>query len=151
MNSKRKKKVEEIEDPASASKSGYSSDSNQDSSEASGSDAGKSQYAKVNRVSLDKESDEYRKKRQRNNIAVKKSRHKSKIKTMQTLERVNALKAENEQLQQKIVILSKELALLKQLFLAHAQNAHNSDLSESELKELFSNETYQELIGGNTS
>lgn len=32
------------------------------------------QYARVNRVVLDKNSDEYRKRRERNNIAVKKSR-----------------------------------------------------------------------------
>lgn len=32
------------------------------------------QYARVNRVILDKNSDEYRKRRERNNIAVKKSR-----------------------------------------------------------------------------
>ena len=34
----------------------------------------RSQYARVNRVILDKSSDEYRKRRERNNIAVKKSR-----------------------------------------------------------------------------
>ena len=32
------------------------------------------QFARVNRVILDKNSDEYRKRRERNNLAVKKSR-----------------------------------------------------------------------------
>lgn len=150
MGPQRKKRRDEMDD-ASCSRDGYSSDSNFDSSEASGSDTSKTQYAKVNRVVMDKNSDEYRKKRQRNNIAVKKSRHKSKIKTIQTLERVNSLKAENEELQQKIVILSKELALLKQLFMAHAKNAHGADLNESDLKECFSTETYKELTNNTSS
>ncbi|XP_053205918.1 CCAAT/enhancer-binding protein beta-like [Panonychus citri] len=149
MGPQRKKKRDEP-DEASCSRDGYTSDSNSDSSEISESDPDKVQYAKVNRVSMDKNSDEYRKKRQRNNIAVKKSRHKSKIKTMQTLQRVNALKSENDELQQKIVILSKELALLKQLFMAHAKNAHGTEINDNELKEFFSAETYQELTSNNS-
>lgn len=125
-------------------KSGYSSDSNHGSSEASGSDA--KIYAKVNRVVLDKNSDEYRKRRERNNQAVKKSRNKSKIKTMQTLARVNELKKENEDLNQKIQILSKELTLLKELFRAHVTGAHGSDINEENLRTLFSPETYNELM-----
>jgi len=99
----------------------FSSDSNQ----GSGSECGK-QFGRVNRVVLDKNSDEYRKRRERNNMAVKKSRTKSKIRTQQTLERVNQLKAENEMLETKIKILTKELNFLKDLFLAHAGTAHGS-------------------------
>jgi len=86
------------------------------------------QFARVNRVVLDKKSDEYKKRRERNNMAVKKSRTKSKIKTAQTLERVTALKKENEALETKINILTKELNFLRDLFLAHAGNAHGGQL-----------------------
>jgi hypothetical protein len=45
---------------------------------------------------------------------------KSKLRTQQTLERVNQLKTENELLEEKIKMLTKELGFLKDLFLAHA-------------------------------
>lgn len=74
----------------------------------------------MKRSSVDKNSDEYKKRRERNNLAVKKSRNKSKEKMMQTLERVNKLRAENEMLEAKVQLLTKELSFLKDLFLAHA-------------------------------
>ncbi|KAL1115482.1 hypothetical protein AAG570_007512 [Ranatra chinensis] len=52
--------------------------------------------------------------------AVKKSRVKSRQKTQETLHRVQQLKTENDQLEEKIKLLSKELSFLKDLFLAHA-------------------------------
>lgn len=52
--------------------------------------------------------------------AVKRSRVKSKLRTLRTLERVNQLKVENELLEEKIKMLTKELGFLKDLFLAHA-------------------------------
>lgn len=52
--------------------------------------------------------------------AVKRSRVKSKMRTQQTVERVNQLKTENELLEEKIKMLTKELGFLKDLFLAHA-------------------------------
>lgn len=73
-----------IDNSSSCSTSLHSSDSFSSSlspsfcqpSSAAGSDLvhDPSQYARVNRVILDKNSDEYRKRRERNNIAVKKSR-----------------------------------------------------------------------------
>jgi len=45
---------------------------------------------------------------------------KSKLRTQQTLERVNQLKTENELLEEKIKMLTKELGFLKDLFIAHA-------------------------------
>jgi Basic region leucine zipper. len=45
---------------------------------------------------------------------------KSRIKTQETMERVNKLKTENDMLEEKIKILSRELSFLKNLFLAHA-------------------------------
>lgn len=44
------------------------------------------------------------------------------MRTQETLERVNQLKTENELLEEKIRILTKELGFLKDLFLAHAGN-----------------------------
>ncbi|XP_076358421.1 CCAAT/enhancer-binding protein gamma-like [Tachypleus tridentatus] len=85
---------------------------------------------------MSKDSDEYRRRRERNNLAVKKSRNKSKLQTQQTLERVQKLKAENEMLEVKIKILSKELSFLKDLFLAHAGNAHGGDLTAADLNVL---------------
>ncbi|OWF38008.1 uncharacterized protein LOC110466832 [Mizuhopecten yessoensis] len=65
---------------------------------------------------LDKESEEYRDKRSRNNVAVRKSRDKAKIKQVETESRVEDLVSENESLQKKVELLSKELNVLKSLF-----------------------------------
>jgi CCAAT/enhancer binding protein (C/EBP) gamma len=121
------KKLRTIEDESlkaeDLSSSSYSgSDSN------NGSDS--KQFARVNRVVLDKNSEEYKKRRERNNMAVKKSRTKSKIRTQQTLERVNQLKSENEMLETKIKILTKELNFLKDLFLAHAGSSHGGHIND---------------------
>lgn len=65
---------------------------------------------------VDKHSNEYRQKRDRNNIAVRKSREKSKIRVMDTEKRVKELEDENSHLQSKIALLTKELNVLKSLF-----------------------------------
>jgi len=65
-------------------------------------------------------ADDYKNKRARNNDAVKRSRAKAKAKVGETSEKVNNLKAENEEIEGKIKILSKELQLLKDMFVAHA-------------------------------
>ncbi|XP_057702048.1 CCAAT/enhancer-binding protein gamma [Corythoichthys intestinalis] len=77
---------------------------------------------KMKKATADKDSDEYRQRRERNNLAVKKSRQRSKQKAMDTQQRVNQLKEENERLEAKIKLLSKELSVLKDLFLEHAHN-----------------------------
>ena len=79
-------------------------------------------FGRVNRVVLDKNSEEYKKRRERNNMAVKKSRTKSKQKTQETMQKVTQLKEENERLEQKVKLLSKELSFLKDLFLTHANS-----------------------------
>ncbi|XP_018573908.1 CCAAT/enhancer-binding protein gamma-like [Anoplophora glabripennis] len=76
------------------------------------------------------DSDEYRKRRDRNNLAVKRSRVKSKQKTQETVNRVNELRNENTVLEEKVKTLTKELGFLKELFLAHASN--NVDSSKFE-------------------
>ncbi len=64
----------------------------------------------------DKAAPEYRVKRDRNNVAVRKSRQKSKMRVVETEQRVKELEDENAQLQSKIALLSKELNVLKSLF-----------------------------------
>ena len=74
---------------------------------------------------LEKDSLEYKAKRDRNNVAVKKSREKSRAKAKETQERVARLKKENEDLEMKVQLLSKELSVLKDLFLAHASGINS--------------------------
>lgn len=64
----------------------------------------------------DKNSDEYRRRRERNNIAVRKSREKAKVRTRETEERVKILVKENERLQKRIELLTEELNVLRSLF-----------------------------------
>ncbi len=78
--------------------------------------------SKMKKSTSDKNSDDYRQRRERNNLAVKKSRMRSKQKAQDTQQRVNELKEENERLEAKIKLLSKELSVLKDLFLEHAHN-----------------------------
>ncbi|XP_014204195.1 CCAAT/enhancer-binding protein gamma-like isoform X1 [Copidosoma floridanum] len=97
---------------------------------------------KKKHLSEDDDDEDYRKRRDRNNQAVKKSRVKSKIRTQQTLDRVNQLKNENEVLEEKIKMLSKELGFLKDLFLAHAgSNQHSMNMQDIDLNALLSDET----------
>ena len=68
------------------------------------------------RKNLDKGSEEYRARRQRNNVAVRKSRDKAKNRQKETEQKVKELTSENERLQKKVDLLSKELNVLKGLF-----------------------------------
>lgn len=53
---------------------------------------------------------------------------------METLEKVNLLKSEKDHLQRKVDLLSRELRLLKDIFMAHASNAHGTTITEYDLK-----------------
>lgn len=64
----------------------------------------------------DKNSDEYRRRRERNNIAVRKSREKAKVRTRETEEKVKILMKENERLLKRIELLNEELNVLRSLF-----------------------------------
>nr|CAD7461399.1 unnamed protein product [Timema tahoe] len=66
--------------------------------------------------SVDKASDEYRRRRERNNIAVRKSREKAKMRSKETEEKVKVLMRENERLQKRIELLTEELGVLRSLF-----------------------------------
>jgi len=70
--------------------------------------------AKVAAGTMD--SDEYLRKRERNNIAVRKSRRKAKQKIEETRKRVNELASENDNLRSKVTLLQKELTVLRSLF-----------------------------------
>lgn len=65
---------------------------------------------------VDKASDEYKRRRERNNIAVRKSREKAKMRTRETEERVKLLSKDNERLQKKIDLLTEELTFLRSFF-----------------------------------
>lgn len=67
-----------------------------------------------------KESEDYRKRRERNNIAVRKSRQLSRQKAKVTQEKVAQLRQENKELEQKVQLLSKELSVLRDLFMSTA-------------------------------
>ena len=66
------------------------------------------------------EAEDYTVKRDRNNVSVKKSRQKSRLRAREMKDRVDNLREENADLEHKVAILSKELGLLKELFIAHA-------------------------------
>lgn len=65
---------------------------------------------------VDKHSEEYKIRRERNNIAVRKSRDKAKMRNLETQHKVLELTAENERLQKKVEQLSRELSTLRNLF-----------------------------------
>lgn len=71
-------------------------------------------------VNVEKDTEEYRKLRDRNNEAVKKSRTRTKLRTQNTLDKVEKLRGENTKLEDRIEGLKKELELLKELFVSHA-------------------------------
>lgn len=77
---------------------------------------GKAPKKHPKKKSLDKNTREYREKRERNNVAVRKSREKNRIQILDTQRRVKELEEENSALQGKITLLSKELKVLKDLF-----------------------------------
>jgi len=79
-----------------------------------------SQKSGGKRQKFDKNSDEYKKRRERNNVAVRKSREASRQKAKDTMEKVSRLREENRQLEQKVTILNKELGVLRDLFVTHA-------------------------------
>ncbi|KAL4234061.1 hypothetical protein ACF0H5_005715 [Mactra antiquata] len=64
-----------------------------------------------------KDTPEYFEKRARNNVAVRKSREKAKLKQGETETRVQQLSNENDRLQKKVDLLTKELNVLKSLFI----------------------------------
>lgn len=107
------------------------------------------QAAKRDHLESGEDSDEYRKKRDRNNLAVKRSRVKSKQKTQETMNRVNQLRSENSVLEEKVRTLTKELGFLKELFLAHASNkTDDSKFKDVDLEKLLADNSEAGTSGG---
>ncbi|ELV09918.1 DNA-dependent protein kinase catalytic subunit [Tupaia chinensis] len=65
---------------------------------------------------VDKHSDEYKIRRERNNIAVRKSRDKAKRRNQEMQQKLVELSAENEKLHQRVEQLTRDLAGLRQFF-----------------------------------
>jgi len=65
---------------------------------------------------MEKNSELYRAKRERNNIAVRRSREKKKQRETENEQRVSRLSEENSDLQSRLDIVLKELSLLKSLY-----------------------------------
>ncbi|KAM6430017.1 CCAAT/enhancer-binding protein alpha [Liasis olivaceus] len=65
---------------------------------------------------LDKSSSEYRVRRERNNIAVRKSRDKAKQRNAETQQKVVELSSDNERLRKRVEQLSRELETLRGIF-----------------------------------
>lgn len=64
----------------------------------------------------EKRTEEYRRQRQLNNVAVKKSRDKARQKQKECISRLESLTSENKKLHMKVEVLVKELSLLRGLF-----------------------------------
>lgn len=73
----------------------------------------------------DKNSEEYRRRRERNNIAVRKSREKAKVRTRETEEKVKILMKENDRLTKRIELLTEELNVLRSLISSVGQIPEN--------------------------
>jgi len=65
---------------------------------------------------VSKDSDEYKRRRTLNNIAVKKSREKAKAESRMVAQRVTVLSADKERLERRVEQLSKEIQFLHGLF-----------------------------------
>merc|ERR1712020_239532 len=86
---------------------------------------------------------DYLAKRSRNNEAVRRSREKARLKSKETNERVSQLKQENEMLEERIKLLSKELTFLKDIFLAHADSKHGITIDDMELQSLLQDDPFK--------
>ena len=64
----------------------------------------------------DKNSEEYKRRRKLNNIAVKKSREKAKAESRHISQRLTVLTADNERLERRVEMLTQEIQFLQSLF-----------------------------------
>ncbi|KAJ3593233.1 hypothetical protein NHX12_005568 [Muraenolepis orangiensis] len=65
---------------------------------------------------VDKNSQEYRMRRERNNVAVRKSRDKAKMRNVETQHKVVELASDNERLRKRVEHLTRELDTLRGIF-----------------------------------
>lgn len=83
---------------------------------------------KQNNKHVDKGTDEYRRRRERNNIAVRKSREKAKVRSREVEEKVKALVKEKEALMRRCEEMTNEIQLHKQLYV-HLMNHNNPEVN----------------------
>lgn len=116
----------------------------------------KAEKDQESRKNHSRDSDEYRLRRERNNMAVKKSREKSRSKVVETSVRVETLKKENDELEGKVSMLTKELSLLKELLLSSAAGKRKPSNDEhkvnpnSQSKASFSVQLLRQLVPDKT-
>ncbi|XP_040910302.1 CCAAT/enhancer binding protein (C/EBP) 1 isoform X2 [Toxotes jaculatrix] len=90
--------------------------------------------APVTKRSISKDSAEYRLRRERNNIAVRKSRDKARRRILLTQQRALQLQEENQKLQMRIGQLTQELDTLKHILSQrHLQGAEEGAAGESSI------------------
>uniref|UniRef100_A0A3Q1J9X2 BZIP domain-containing protein n=2 Tax=Anabas testudineus TaxID=64144 RepID=A0A3Q1J9X2_ANATE len=88
----------------------------------------------VPKRSISKDSAEYRQRRERNNIAVRKSRDKARRRILLTQQRAVQLQDENQKLQMRIGQLTQELDTLKHILSQrHLQGAESGAVGESSI------------------
>ncbi|RVE58942.1 hypothetical protein OJAV_G00199420 [Oryzias javanicus] len=88
--------------------------------------------APVTKRSISKDSAEYRLRRERNNIAVRKSRDKARRRILLTQQRALQLQEENQKLQMRIGQLTQELDTLKHILSQrHLQGSEQAATAES--------------------
>ncbi|CAJ1082450.1 CCAAT/enhancer binding protein (C/EBP) 1 [Xyrichtys novacula] len=88
--------------------------------------------APINKRSISKDSAEYRLRRERNNIAVRKSRDKARRRILLTQQRALQLQEENQRLQTRIGQLTQELDTLKHILSQrHLHGAEDGAAGES--------------------
>lgn len=78
---------------------------------------------------MDKGTDEYRRRRERNNIAVRKSREKAKVRSREVEEKVKALLKEKDALMRRLDETTNEIQLHKQLYM-HLMNHSNPEINQ---------------------
>ncbi|XP_041962692.1 CCAAT/enhancer-binding protein delta [Alosa pseudoharengus] len=79
--------------------------------------------------SLDRYSPEYRQRRERNNIAVRKSRDKAKMRNLDMQQKMIELSSENERLHKTIEQLTRELSSLRNFFKQLPSSSFGATLS----------------------
>jgi len=76
----------------------------------------------------------------KNNMAVRRSRLKSRQKMSQMVNRCGKLRKENILLEQKADALMKELTFLKEMFLTHASGKKDATISQADLDRIMSDD-----------
>jgi len=90
---------------------------------------------------VEQDINEYHERRRRNNIAVKKSRAKSRAHAQMTTIKVEELRHENTSLEAKVNVLSKELDLLKDLLVLRAGTSRADAGSSGTCEDTVTSET----------